>query len=303
MENYRQYLDPKVVDKISRLELKARLIVEGFVQGLHRSPYHGVSVEFAEHREYTPGDDLRHLDWKVFGKSDRFYIKRYEEETNLECVIVLDCSESMTYSGRAAGGISKFQYGRLICAALTFLILRQRDSAGLALFDTQLTRYLPPRTNPAHLAAIVKALEADPGPQKTDLGLVLTSLAERIKHRGLVFLISDFFDEPERILAGLSRLKQKKNDVALLHVVDQDETEFPFDRLYRFEGMEGYPDLTVDARALRQAYMEAFQEFETRLRRGCAADRIDYVRMTTDQSLDVALSAYLANRARRMQRR
>ena len=303
MQNYRQYLDPKVVDKIGRLELKARLIVEGFVQGLHRSPYHGVSVEFAEHREYTPGDDLRHLDWKVYGKSDRFYIKRYEEETNLECILVLDCSESMTYAGPNSGGISKFHYGRLICAALAFMILRQRDSAGLALFDQSLERYLPPRTNPAHLAAIVKLLESEPGPQKTDVGGVLTALSERIKHKGLVFVVSDFFDEPERILAGLSRLKQKKLDVALFHVLDRDEIEFPFDRMYRFEGLENLPDLTVDAKALRAAYQEVFQEFETRLRRGCTADRIDYVRMATDQPLDIALSAYLANRARRLQRR
>ncbi|MEW6742529.1 MAG: DUF58 domain-containing protein [Planctomycetota bacterium] len=301
MENYRQYLDPKVVDKLGRLELKARLIVEGFVQGLHRSPYHGVSVEFAEHREYVPGDDLRHLDWKVYGKSDRFYVKRYEEETNLECIVALDGSESMGYAGGER--MSKYRYASMVAAALCYLVLRQRDAAGMALFDSTLARYLAPRTNTAYLGALADALDAGLGTGKTAIGAVLGSLAERIKHRGIVVVISDLFDDPEQVLSGLRRLKGAKQDVMVFHVVDPDEVSFPFDRISRFEGLEELPRLTVDPRALRRAYQEAFAGFEEKIRKGCRAAGVDYLRIETDQHLDVALSAYLANRAAELRRR
>lgn len=296
MENSLRYLDPKVLNKIARLELRARLVVEGFLSGRHRSPYHGVSVEFAEHREYVPGDDLRHLDWKVFGKTDRHYIKRYEEETSLTCHLVVDGSESMLYA--ADDGISKFDYAATTAASLAYLILRQQDFVGLAVFDEKIRSFVPPSNNPAHLKALASELTEAGSVPKTDLGLVLSEVASRIRQRGMVVVISDLFDDPERVLKGLKRIRAKEMDIVVFHVLDEDEIRFPFQRMYRFEGMEDLLRLVADPRALKAEYLKIFETYCDTLRRGCLKQGIDYRRINTRHMLDVVLTAFLATRLR-----
>ena len=301
MENYRRYLDPKVLDKLGRLELKARQAVEGFMAGLHRSPHRGASVEFAEHREYVPGDDLRHLDWRMYGRSDRFYIKRYEEETNLTLSLVLDVSESMSYAGD--GQVTKFNYGAMVAATLAYMVLRHRDAAALALTDIELETWVPPATRPSHLLAITGAIEKAQLTKKTDAGLVLTELASKLPPRSLVVLISDLFADPGRILSGIRTLKSRRQDVIVFNVLDRDEVEFPFERMLKFEGLEGLDDLVADPKALREAYLEVFAEHQTKLRKGCLGNGVDFQVLQTDTPLDVALTSYLALRAKRGARR
>ena len=315
MTSSRQYLDPKVVDKLGRLQLKARLIVEGFLQGAHQSPYRGVSVDFAEHREYTPGDDLRHLDWKVFGRSDRYYIKQFEEETNLRCILALDVSGSMSFPevlsrdqrSRDSAGISRYNYGTLAAAALAFLLLRQRDAVGLALFDTKVRSFVEPRNNPAHLDTLLKAMENGCGVPETKTSLlpVLNDLAERTGRRSMIVMISDFFGPTKETMAGLRRLRSRKHDVLLLHLMTPEERKFEFKRntLYRFVGLEDSGTLTVDPRALRDEYMAAMDKYLRELRRSCMKEKIDYHLIDTNVSLEVPLTTVLAHRARKAARR
>ncbi len=294
-EDYTKYLDPKVINKISKLEIKARLIVEGFISGQHKSPYHGFSVEFAEHREYVPGDDIRHVDWKVFGKSDRYYIKQYEEETNFRAHLLLDTSESMSY---ASGPVSKFDYGCYVAASLAHLIIQQQDSVGLTTFDEKIQKFLPVSSNPAHLKLILSELSSSrPAGKKTRFGPILHELAERITRKGLVMVISDLFDDPQEILLGLQHLRHKKHEVILFHVLDEHEISFPFDDMTKFEGLEGYEPLICQPRSIRQAYLEEVNRFIDEVKKGCRSYNIDYVQLTTDRPLDVALTAYLATRA------
>lgn len=295
MENSLKYLDPKVLNKIARLELRARLVVEGFLSGRHRSPYHGVSVEFAEHREYVPGDDLRHMDWKVFGKTDRHYIKRYEEETSLTCHLVVDGSQSMLYAGE--GGVSKYDYAATAAASLAYLILRQQDFAGLAVFDEKIRSFVPPSNNPAHLKTLANELSETESLPKTDLGMVLSEIATRIRQRGMVVLISDLFDKPENILKGLKKMRAKEMDIVVFHLLDEEEITFPFQRMYRFLGMEEMLALTADPRSLQAAYLQIFDEFTDTMRRGCLSQGIDYQLVNTSHLLDVVLTAFLAHRA------
>ena len=295
----RRYLDPKVLARLGRLELKARLIVEGFISGLHRSPYHGFSVEFAEHREYVPGDDIRHVDWKVFGRTDRFYIKQYEEETNLKSYLLLDGSESMRYGGEET---TKYQYGTYIAAALSHLILRQQDAVGLAVFDEDVRAFVPPSSSSNHLRNIVKELDRQGTGRKTDIGMILKSFADRIKRKGLIVIISDMFDSLEHIDRGLKHLRHKRHEVILFHVLDRDELTFPFQRMTMFEGLEGFPELLADPRALRKAYLEEMGRFQDSLRKICRQSRVDYVLLDTSRRLDAALTAYLAARGGRPRR-
>lgn len=294
MEDYRKYLDPKTLNKIAGLDLKARLIVEGYISGLHKSPYHGFSVEFAEHREYSPGDDIRHVDWKVFGRTDRFYIKQYEEETNLLANIVLDVSESMDY---ASDEVSKLAYGQMIAAALAYLVIQQQDSAGLTLFDESVRTHLPPGSHAGHLKELFHTLGQVEPKQKTGLGRILGEVAQTIRKRGLVILISDLFDDPDAVLAGLRRLLHRRHDVIVFHVLDEAELTFPFERMTRFDGLEALGELVVNPRALREGYLQELESFRKKIRRGCTANRIDYVPLSTATTLDVALSSYLARRA------
>ena len=288
-----KFLDPTVLNKITRLDLKARHIVEGFMGGMHKSPYHGFSVEFAEHREYTPGDDLKHLDWKVFGRTDRLYIKEYELETNLRSHILLDTSESMDYASK---DVSKLELASHIAASMAYLILRQQDSVGMVCFDKEVKSFIPTSSSMGHLRPILGTLASSSAQNKTDLGIVLNTLAERIQRRGLIILISDLFDRPEAILKSLQHFAHKRHDVIVFHVLDEYELTFPFERMTLFEGLEEYPKLLVDPRSLRKAYLEEVNRFCEEMRKGCVKQMIDYVRISTDQDLDVELTKYLAGR-------
>jgi uncharacterized protein (DUF58 family) len=300
-ENKRQYLDPVTLSKIGRLELKARLIVEGYISGLHKSPYHGFSVEFAQHRSYVPGDDLKHLDWKVLGRSDRYYIKQYEEETNVRCLLLVDTSESMQYKAPKAP-LSKLEYAKHIAAALTHLILNQQDAVGLMLFDEQVRRVLRPSSSKAQVGAVLDILEGAQPSERTSLEPVLHDLAERIGRKSMVIILSDLFDDPDRLLSGLAHFRHRQHEVVVFQVLDHDEITFPFQDLTRFEGLEQFPDVNVDPRALREGYLDAFNNFRERVRRGCRANQIDYVLLNTSEPLDKALSAYLATRKGRSKR-
>jgi uncharacterized protein (DUF58 family) len=288
-----KFLDPKVLNKITRLDLKARHIVEGFMGGMHKSPYHGFSVEFAEHREYAPGDDLKHLDWKVFGRTDRLYIKEYELETNLRSHILLDTSESMDYGSKET---TKLELASHIAASMAYLILRQQDSVGMVCFDKEVKTFIPTSSSMGHLRPILGTLASSNAQNKTDLGVVLNTLAERIQRRGLIILISDLFDRPETILKSLQHFSHKRHDVIVFHVLDEFELTFPFERMTLFEGLEEYPKLLIDPRSLRKAYLEEVNKFCEEMRKGCVKQMVDYVRITTDQDLDVELTKYLAGR-------
>ncbi|HLD35100.1 MAG TPA: DUF58 domain-containing protein [Planctomycetota bacterium] len=293
MQDYLKYLDPKVLNKITRLDLKARLIVEGYIAGMHKSPYQGVSAEFVTHREYVPGDDLKRLDWKLFGRSDRLYVKQYKQETNLACYILFDVSESMAYG---SGVITKLEYSRYIAAALSYLMIQQQDAVGLVLFDSEIREIIAPHSNQAHLNLVLNQLANVTPQKKTDIRNVADYISERLDRRGMVIVISDLLDEPRNILSGLNRLRSKGQDVIVFHILDDFEMRFPFNRLTRFEGMEEYPEITSDPIALKTEYLKVLNEFTESIRRGCQANRIDYNLITTDQKLDVALSAYLARR-------
>jgi uncharacterized protein (DUF58 family) len=289
----RKYLDPKTLVKIGRLDLIARLVVEGFVTGMHKSPFHGFSVEFAEHREYAPGDDLKHIDWKVYGKTDRYYIKQYEEETNLAAHVILDASESMKYG---SGEVSKLFYGQCVAASLAHLILNQRDSVGLATFDAEVRSFLPPSQHASHLKILVHELSKLEPREKSRIGDVLHAVAERLRRKGLVILVSDLLDDVQSVLHGLRHLRHQRHEVVVFHVLDKAELQFPFDRMTKLEGLEGLAPEIVDPVAIRKAYLEELNDYLEQIRRGCRNNRIDYVLMDTSQPLDVALSSYLATR-------
>jgi uncharacterized protein (DUF58 family) len=287
-------IDPKIINQVAKLDLRARLVVEGYVSGVHKSPYKGFSVEFAEHREYAPGDDLRYLDWKVFGKTDRYYIKQYEEETNLVCHVVLDTSESMDFG---TAGVRKFDYAMTVAAALSYLIVGQHDAAGLVTFDDKVRKVLPPGSHGGHLRRIFETLEKVQPGGKTSIGAVLTQVSEQIRKRGLVVLVSDLVGDVDDVLRGLRRLRGHKHDVIVLQVLDPAECDFPFDQMTLFEGLEEFPDLLADPKSLRKTYLDHLADFRQRLRVGCLAERIDVVEMNTRTPLDVALTTYLAHRA------
>lgn len=288
-----KYLDAKILNNIRNLDLKARQIMEGFVAGMHKSPYRGFSVEFAQHREYSQGDDLKHLDWKVFGRTDRLFLKEYELETNLRCHILLDTSESMEYK---SGNTSKLELACYIAASLGYLIIHQQDAVGLVCFDKEAKRPLPPGSNPAHMRAILTELAGTEPKQKTDIAAVFHAMAERLKHKGMIIVISDLFDQPTNVLRGLQHLRHRKHDVIVFHVMDEHEVTFPFKRMTLFEGLEEYPEVLCDPPSLRKEYLEEVNKYTTAIKRGCMHDQIDYEQITTNQPLDVALSKYLAAR-------
>jgi uncharacterized protein (DUF58 family) len=296
-------LDPEVLARISGLELKAKLIVEGFVSGLHRSPFRGFSVEFAEHREYVPGDDLRFLDWKVYGRTDRLYIKRYEEETNLEATILLDASESMSYRDASGRSPSKFDTARWAAAALAYLIVQQQDSVGLVLFDERVRATLPATTGLGHLQHLVSVLERAAPASGTGIGRALSEAAEAVRRRGLLVVFSDLLDDAKEVARGLAHARRRGHEVIVFHLLAGDEVAFPFDRTTRFEGMESLPPIVTDPASLRQAYLDEVASFKASLRRTCLANRIDLVETTTSDSLGVVLATYLARRASRWRAR
>lgn len=300
MDNYPKYLDPQTLAKLQGLQLRARSIVEGYVAGMHRSPLHGFSIEFAEHREYVPGDDLRYVDWKVFGKTDKIYLKQYEEETNLICHLLLDVSESMQYQGPDAP-MSKLDYARTVAAALAYLILQQQDSVGLVTFDSDIRALIRPSGNPSHLKLLLHVMEDAQidGHRKTDTGPIFHQLAERLNKRGVVIILSDLFDNVAHIMAGLKHFRHRRHDVIVMHVLDPAELEFPFRQTTMFKGLEEYGEVATEPAALRKAYLEEFNKFVLEVQRGCRGQNIDYAQLRTDASLGIALTSYLAGRMTR----
>jgi len=273
--------------------------VEGYVSGLHRSPYHGFSIEFAEHREYAPGDDLRYLDWRVLGRTDKFYLKQYEDETNLISYLVLDTSESMCYKGPSAA-LSKLEYAQCIAASLAWLILQQQDAVSLTTFDSEVRSHVRQSASPSQLKQVLAAMESVDPKEKTATGPIFHDLAERLKRRGVVLILSDLFDDVPSMLAGLKHFRHRRHDVILFHVLDPAELEFPFLRPTLFKGLERLPEVLADPRSLRKAYLAEFGRFLSAVKRGCRNYRMDYQLMRTDLSLDVALSSYLASRMARI---
>lgn len=339
-----RYLNPDVLAKISRLELRARMVVEGFISGMHRSPYQGYSVEFAAHREYVPGDDIRHIDWRLFARGDRLYIKQYEEETNLRAHILLDCSKSMAYpenatppappllrggerdgappsamggtddlppltrggtnnlpplprGGRGGSRMTKFDYACTIAASLAYLLLHQQDSCGLVLFDHAIRDQVPAASSPAQLQSLIEVIERQRPDRTTDMKMLPAQLADRLRHRGLLILISDLLADADEIISGLRQLRRGRQDLIVLHILDHDELTFPFENNTLFEGLEA-PDLRIlaDPQSLRAAYLRIVGDFVTRVRASCVNNRIDYRLISTRDPLDGALTAFLAAR-------
>jgi uncharacterized protein (DUF58 family) len=298
VESYLKYLDPQTLASLEGLDLQARMIVEGYVAGMHPSPYQGFSVEFAEHREYVPGDDIRHVDWKVWSKTDKLYLKQYEEETNLLLYLLVDTSESMAYS--SGQNVSKLEYARFVAASLAYMTLQQQDSVGLIVFDDAARRYLKPAGQASHLKELLHMLDVTPAREKSDMGIVFHDLAERFKKRGVVAVLSDLFDEPARILAGLRHFRHRRHEVIVFHILDPAELEFPFRSATLFKGLEGMPEVLTEPHALRKAYQDELGTFLAELKKGCRMMDIDYVPLRTDQTLDVPLSSYLASRSARV---
>ena len=285
-----RFLRPEEIAKISRLELRARHVVEGFVSGLHRSPYFGQSTEFVQHREYVAGDDSRRIDWKVWSRSDRYYIKQYEEDTNVRVVLLVDGSESMEFG---AGPLTKFDYGRTVAAALALLSLRQNDSVSAALFDTEIRSLIPGSSRHNHLQTILAGLSEERATGETDITMVLRRAAESMNHRSIVVLVSDLLCDRDALFKGLQMLRQRKHEVLIMHVMDDQELNFDYSGTLRFEGLETAGQLTCDPAALRAGYLQAMEQFLETVRRRCASSLIDYKLVRTSEHLDAALSQFL----------
>ena len=295
-----RYVQPEALARLGRINLIARAVVEGFVTGLHRSPYRGFSVEFSEHREYVPGDNPRHLDWLALARTDRYYIKQYEEETNLRVHILLDCSASMGYR-YTADRLTKLEYGCYLAAALAFLMVRQQDPVGLVSFDEKIRHFLPPRSSTRHLNRLLQHLETLQPGNGTNLSETFHDLAERIRQRGLIVIVSDLLDQEmsERdVMRGLRHFRHKKHDVLLFHVMDSAERDFPFGRLSEFVDMETGERLQADPAYVREEYQRQVRAFMHGYRRDCAAGNIDYVLANTSTPYDWLLRAYLDKRKR-----
>ena len=291
-----KYLDPKILNRVDKLELAAKAVVEGFMAGWHRSPYHGFSVEFAQHREYTMGDDPRHLDWKIFAKANRYYIKQYEVETNYVAHILHDASESMLYQSPKAP-FSKLEYANFITAALSYLIVSQTDTVGVGIFNEGLETFVEPKQSLGHIHRICHELEAAKPTKKTDVGDIMHQFSDRIKRRGIVVMISDLLDKPERILDGLNHLRYARHEVLVFHVMDPYELDFPFDGQVKFEGLEGYEPILCQPRMLRKSYLEALNKHILAVKTACERNKVDYVLLNTAQPLEMALQSFLQSRA------
>ena len=289
----RKYLQPEMAAKLDNMLLRARLVVEGYIIGLHKSPYHGFSVEFAEHRAYGPGDEIRHIDWKLYGKPDRYYIKEYEEETNLRSYVIVDISKSMTYSSKK---ITKLEYASFLTAALSYLMLHQKDGIGLILFDQKIQSFIPPRSTSNHLNTILSQLDKIQPGEDTKIGDVLHEMADRIKKRGLVILISDLFDDFDSVMSGLKHFRYNKQEVIVFHIMDRQELQFNFNTRTRFKDMESNEMITTEPWQIRKSYEDLVLEFQNKYRKNCRNRLIDYIPLFTDQNLDKAISQYLRKR-------
>ena len=289
------YLDPEVIARAQALGVKARTVVEGLRVGDHKSPYRGFSVEFVQHREYVPGDDIRHIDWKGYGRSERYTIKQFEQETNFTCHLMLDASRSMLYGEDAT---NKLEYAKVLTAALSYVIVHQRDSVSLNVFDESWRTRLPASGQPGHVQTILETLESLEPRDKTSMAPLLHDLAQRVRRRGLFFLISDCFDDVESILGGLQHLRFGGHEVTVFHVLHPDEVDFPFSGMVKFDGMEDNIKLLTRPQLIRPAYQRALKKFLEELQEGCERNRCDYVPVNTGRPLAETLTEYLARRQR-----
>jgi len=294
--SYKNYLDPAVVSKLNTIELKAKMVVEGFMVGMHKSPYHGFSVEFSEHRPYMQGDPIKNIDWKVYGKSERFYVKQYEEETNLISHVLLDTSRSMAF--KHSGVVSKLEYGGILAASLMYLMLKQQDAAGIVLYSDEIETYMPPKSQRTYLSPLLRAIAAVEPTNKTNTALCLNKISEKIKRRGLVVVISDFFDDPETVIAALKRFHFKKNEIIVFQLLDPIEKSFAFGKDSIFIDMETREELTTQPGQIQKAYQETMGEFLNKIKTECRNSGIEYNLITTDTPFDKALLNYFKKRAK-----
>ncbi|NNC87852.1 MAG: DUF58 domain-containing protein [Akkermansiaceae bacterium] len=283
------YLDPEVLQSLGDLELVAREVVEGLRVGSHRSPLRGFSTEFAHHRQYSPGDAIRDLDWRVFGRTDRYYTKLYEAETNFDCTILVDASASMNYG---SGKVSKLEYAKFLAASLAYVVLKQRDSVGLSVFDSEVRAYLPPRSAMGVILQIDKLLREVVSTPKTSIAQQLHDIALMMKRRSFVILISDLFTDVDDIIAGLDHLRHDGHNVVVLHTLDPYELEFPFKGIWQFDGLEGEEPLTTQPERIRDDYLASFGEYMEALKEGCVASHVDYTTIDTSRPLDAVLSEF-----------
>ena len=293
MPDSKRFLHPEAIRRITRLDLRARHIVEGFLSGMHRSPYFGQSVEFLQHREYVPGDDLRHVDWKVWARQDRLVVKQFEEDTNLRCTMVVDVSHSMQYGN---GPLNKFEYAATIAASLSYLVLQQQDAVGCITFDDKVRMRVPIRSKRNHIHSVIDSLDTQSPSDKTDMYAVMREIAETVPRRGMIMLISDLLGDIEGTIKGLKLLRQRGHDILVFHVLDDDELDFEFNGAMRFDGLESDDFLNCNPRALREGYLTALNEFLTDIRRKCASNAVDYALIRTSDPLDAVLAKYLSRR-------
>ena len=291
----RKYLNPETVALLNSMSIRARLVVEGYIIGHHRSPYHGFSVEFAEHRSYGPGDEVKHIDWKLYGKTDRLYVKRYQEETNLRAHVILDTSKSMLYS---SGKVSKLAYANTLAAALSYLMINQQDATGLAKFSERIDVFIPPKAKPDHLNLILTQLDDDNAGDDTQIGNVLHELADRIKKRGIVILISDLFDEPKNILNGLKHFRHQNQEVIVFHILDRKELDFDFNSRTKFSDMETGEEIITEPWHIRTSYQDLINQTIDNYKLNLGKNLIDYVPLYTDENFDTGITEYLIKRTR-----
>jgi uncharacterized protein (DUF58 family) len=296
MASYERFYEPRVLARVGRLELRAKMVVEGIISGLHRSPYHGQSVEFADHRPYVAGDDPRHIDWKVYGRQGRIVIKKFEEETNLRAHILLDCSESMRFA--YGDRMTKYEYGATLAACIAYLLNRQLDAVGVTLFDEEVRERVPVSTSSNVLRWIGEAMDKMEPRRKTSFGRTMSQVAESIPRRGLVVLVSDLFVPRAEIHEALQSFTLRRHDLVIFHVLDETEMTFPFEGSTLFRGLEGYPEVIADPRALQEAYVAVFREYLDEVERICSTLGVDYTLCHTGEPLDAAVIAVIAARAR-----
>lgn len=292
----KNYLDPVIISKLNSLEIKAKLVVEGFMVGLHKSPYHGFSVEFSQHRPYIQGDNFKDVDWKVYGKTEKFFIKQYEEETNLKCHVLLDVSRSMEFSSEK--NISKIEYSKTLAAALSYLMLKQQDAVGLALYSDKIHQYYTPKVSKVYFQQMLKSLAEIVPSNKTNTSSCLNEVAEKINKRGLVIIISDFFDDINSILTSLKHFRYKNNEVIVFQILDPVEKNFAFDRDSIFKDLETEEEMTTQPYQIQKAYIEAMQEFTGKIKSECLNSKIEYNLITTDTPFDKALFSYIQKRSK-----
>ena len=288
-------LTPDIISRLNNLSLKARFVVEGFIVGLHKSPYHGFSVEFSEHRAYGAGDEIRHVDWKLWGKTDRFFIKQFEEETNLKSYLLVDQSLSMTYKSKK---MTKLEYAQILAASLGYLMLKQQDAVGLTLFDDRIRVNIPARSKRSHLNIILSKMQNINAGPETTIAPILHKTAEAIKKRGLIILISDLFDDPDKVLSGLQHFRYKGHEVIVFHVLDPQELTLDFTQRTRFRDMESGEEIVTDPWHIQSDYQKSMEQFCDYIKSNCRQKNIDYVQLSTDLPLDMALSEYLIKRKR-----